>query len=129
MGDRDTSIEAHTTDIEIVVAANGASLLCEVKKSALLPRQDVERFVSDMRGRRSTDGGPVLGGLFLSLRSPNILGKRAMALDMIDQTGQCLLYAGFGEEEECRLYISAYILLLAGISNAVHGVWCIGNNT
>ena len=57
---RDTSKEAHATDIEIVVAENGARLLCEVKNRAVIPRQDVEHFVQDVRGCRSTNGGPVL---------------------------------------------------------------------
>lgn len=105
---------AHECDIQMRTR-NGDLVVFESKYKTSIDKNDVNKFMNDVKGMSDT----VSGGVFISILSRNIPGKGNMCMEFMKDSGVPVAYMGFANESEFNLafpfYVQAYIRVMEAL--------------
>jgi hypothetical protein len=95
---------AHECDIQMR-SRDGDLVVFESKYKSAIDKNDVNKFVNDVKGM----GDTVTGGIFISILSRNIPGKGNISMEFMKDTGTPIIYMGFSNEQEFNMLFPFYV--------------------
>ena len=119
------SKESHVMDIMVMVGTN-SFFTVESKLKTKILTTDVTKFNNDFDGIYSQYNNEYMGGIFVSMCSPNIPTKGSFLIEIVDGC-KVKLYLGFVDKDDMQLRLKHYINMFLTLQSKLAESRCTDN--